>query len=216
MKLKLEKKPKKPKKTEKKRNKQYVFLQKRSINLMYREQAAENDPKIMGPLAVLVLLLILLFAKFMVIDKVSMAMQAEAEVQSIRTQAEALRQENQAYEEVKAEYSRYSRAAYNDNELILVAVDHVLTLLDNRILRQADIKSCTYGNNVLNVVMSDVTLQEASDVVSLLYQDPYVIGVSVSTASTREQESTNQKVVANITVQLSNPQTVDDEEVAAE
>lgn len=212
MKLKLEKKPKK---TGKKINKKSNFLQKRSINLMYQERDTANDPKIMGPLAVLVLILILLFAKFMVIDKVSMAMRAEAEVQSIRSQAEALRQENEAFADVKAEYNRYSRAAYNDDELILVAVDHVLTLLDNRILRQADMQSCVYDNNVLNVVMSDVTLRETSDIVSLLYQDPFVVGVSVSTASTREQESVDQKVVANITVELSNPQT-EEEEVAAE
>lgn len=213
MKLKLEKKPKK---TEKKGNKKNDFLQKRTINLMYRERDVANDPKVIGPLAVLVLILILLFAKFMVIDKVSMAMRAEAEVESIHTQTEALRQENKAFAEVKAEYSRFSKAAYNDDELLLVGVDHVLTLLDSRILRQADMESCVYDDNVLNVELSGVTLREASDIVSLLYQDPFVESVSVSAASTREQVDPNQKVVANITVMLSNPQTDTGEEAEAE
>lgn len=224
MKLNLEKNPNnelefhtiEPKTKKKKNPKKPDFLKKHTINLMYTEQAKGNNPKIVLPVAVLVFLLILLFTKFMVIDKVATAMRAEAEIQSVRTQTEALRQQNQNYDKIKAEYNRFSNAAYNDEELSLIGVDHVLTLIDNRIIQRADIESCVYGENVLNVVLSDVTLQETSDIVSLLYQDPYVTEVSVSTASTNEQENPTQKVVANMTIQLSTPKEEAQEEVAAE
>lgn len=222
MKLNLEEKPKNQAeiktteyKTKRRSMKKQDFLQKHTINLMYTERERGNNPKYVIPLGVVLFVLIILFTKFMVIDKVGAAMRAEAEIQSVRTQTEALREENRDYEKIKAEYNRYSTAAYNDAELALIGVNHVLTLLDHRILQRADMESCVYENNVLNVAVSGVSLQETAEIVSVLYQDPYVAKVSVSTAATNEKEISSQRVVAELTVQMQHPQK-DTKEVEAE
>ena len=58
-------------------------------------------------------------------------------------------------------------------------------------------------------------MQETAEIVSVLYQDPYVAKVSVSTAATNEKEISSQRVVAELTVWLQQHQK-DKKEVEAE
>lgn len=181
------------------------FLQKRSINLAVYERSKQNNPRVIAPAAVLIILVIGLFTKFMVIDRLSAAARAQSELKAVYSETERLRNENLELAEIKEEYNRYSKAAYNDSELVLVDVNDVLDILDRNALNKAELKSFVYSDNTINAVLSGVTLSEVSDIVIQLYREPLVESVSVSTAATNES-STNQKVNASMTIILALPQ----------
>ena len=136
------------------------FLQKRSINLAVYERSKQNNPRVIAPAAVLIILAIGLFTKFMVIYRLSAAARAQSELKAVDSETERLRNENLELAEIKEEYNRYSKAAYNDSELVLVDVNDVLDILDRNALNKAELKSFVYSDNTINAVLSGVTLSE--------------------------------------------------------
>lgn len=193
-----------PQRKKKAGGKKQDYLRKRTINLMYKERNVENDPRIIAPLAVLVLAGIVWFGKVMVADKLELAAQAEANLASMRAQLEELKEENQDYEQIKEEYQRYGAVVYNDGEMNQVSVDDVIDLLERVIMTQGDIKSCVFQNNTIQLQMNDMTLDAAAKIITQLYQEPIVDDVLISTAVT-ENKTMNQDIVASLTITVSKP-----------
>ena len=182
------------------------YAGKTTINLAYKEREKGNDPKIVIPLAVVILAAVALFSKFMVTDKLQEAMRVNAQLNEIVQQTEDFRERNLEFEEVKEEYSRTSTAVYHAEELLQVDMMDVLDIVDNRLLQKADINTCVFDSNVLNLVLTDASLKEVAAIVSELYESPLVTGVTVSVATTEGQEPTpDKKAATTISITLSLP-----------
>ncbi|MCJ7856114.1 hypothetical protein MUJ63_07310 [Lachnospiraceae bacterium NSJ-143] len=180
------------------------YCNKTAINLAYKDRKKGNDPRLVLPLAVIVIAAVVSFGKFMVSDKLNEAARVNAEIDSVRQQTESYREKNKEYTEVKDEYGSFSKASYSMEELMLTDITDVLDIVDKKLLNGADISTYVFNSNVLNVVLTDVTLKEVASLVSGLYESDIVTGVTVSTATTGtgEQVSPDQKVTATVSISL--------------
>lgn len=183
------------------------YQSKTSLNLAYKEVSMGNNLKIVIPIALIVAVLVGAFMKFMIFDKLNEAKQATAQVNAVKMATSLLKEENKAFDEMQYEYGRFSNSTYTIEELALVDVMEILELVDGRIMNQADMKSYSYNSNILNVVLTDITLKEVSSLVVGLYESDIVASVTVSTATTGDGNKVNpdQKVTANITVTVQIP-----------
>ncbi len=182
------------------------YFGKTTINLAYKEREKGNDPKVVIPLAVVILVAVALFSKYMVTDRLQEAMRVNAQLNEIVQQTEDFRERNKEFDEVKEEYSRSSTAIYHTEELLQVDMMDVLDIVDNRLLREADINTCVFDSNVLNLVLTEASLRDVAAIVSGLYESPLVTGVTVSVATTEGQDpSPDKKAATTISITLSLP-----------
>jgi len=172
---------------------------KRTLNLAVKERNRENDPRLIIPVALVLVVGIAAFAKFAVADRLKAASSVYSEINGINAQTQALAKENEQYDSVKEQYSHYTYSIYTNDELALADASRVMNIIDESLLPNSQVASFVFTSNVLNVVINNVTLQDVSAIVSDLYKDSSVKQVTVSTAFT---ETGSQKATANMTVDL--------------
>lgn len=180
------------------------ILLKKTLNLAVKEKDRANDPKVVLPFAVIAAVLIVIFGKMAVADRLSAASSVYSEVSYINQRTQELRKENEQYDDVRKQYDHYTYSAYSKDELALQNVGDIFSLIDSKLLPNSQINSLVFNSNVLNVVINNVTLQDVSLIVSDLYKSPIVDTVTVSTAITNENKklAQGQDVTATVTVNL--------------
>lgn len=178
------------------------YPEKTSINLAMRDENADNVKFSLGGFAIFMVVLAL-FTKFAVIDRLNEANAAEAAYMEVQSQIATLRETNEAYDQVKEEYSHYSNSFLNEEELAEADRIQVLDLLEKCVLPSADVQSLQVTGNAATLTINDTTLNTVSDIVKALESDSRTDYVTVSTAATSNQENAgNQFVTANIVINL--------------
>lgn len=177
---------------------------KKTLNLAAKEKSKGNDPKIILPAALILAVVIVLFGKFAVVDRLNAANGVYSEINYLNQRTEDLRKENEQYNNIKQQYEHYTYSAYSEDELELTDVNKLFTLIDSCLLPNSQIENFVFNSNVINVVINNVTLQDVSLIVSDLYKSNIVDSVTVSTAYTNNNQkmAQGQKVTATITINL--------------
>ena len=80
------------------------YPDKTSINLLMRDNSV-RDPKFQIILFVIFAVVLALFVKFLVVDKLAEAYDAEKAYTQMQTQIDQLRASNEKYDQVREEYS---------------------------------------------------------------------------------------------------------------
>lgn len=167
------------------------YPDKRSLNLAIREHTA-NSPSRILPVAAVLAVLILLFAKFAVADRLLAVARAQAEVADLRQQLEALNTQNTDYDTVLSEYALYSSGWMSDEELWLVDRRTVFSLLEGSVLPSANLRSLTMSENSLSLDLTGLSLRDASEIVSRLKAREDVLNVNVYTAGSAGESALDQ------------------------
>ena len=194
------------------------FLEKKTMNLCDQPRWNGNDPRMITPLAVILLLVLALFTKVFVLDKMAVIAQNRASISALEDETAEYLAKIDQMREMEEEYLSYTDAVYTTEELNQVDLQELLAEIDSRILNRSDALSFSLENNILNLELTKVTLAQAADIMAVLYESPYVENVTVSTAATEEEGGNATNVTANMTVFLKNPDGVpaSGKEVAAE
>ncbi len=174
---------------------------KTTVNLVYRPK---RNISLMGALLSVALFAVVLvvFAKFAVIDRLTASGQALARAEELERQLAGLQESNSDYDEVLREYQHYyfsAAGSEGENNVGGAYVDcqDVMGLVDTELLHKAGIQMVNLTGNVLTVNLTKINLERASVIAKNLGENKMVREVTVSTAS-KHQETEGTMVFLNI------------------
>ncbi len=163
-----------------------VAPSKRTMNFVHHKSSIQ-----WGKLIPLVLVLIIaagVFAKFGIMDQLD---KKTAAYNELAVQQELLAQVNSklvGYDELEAQYGRYSYGWMSDTEVNLVSRMDVLKLVESKISPKATIENLAVNNNVLTLNIHGITLKEASAMVKSLESSDLVQSATVYSAVAENAE----------------------------
>ena len=173
------------------------YPDKTSINLLMQDKSV-RDPKFQILLFVLFALILALFVKFMVIDKLAEAYEAERAYTQMQTQIEQLRASNEKYDQVREEYSHYGNGYLNDEERAEQDRLAMMRVIKSTVISKSGIQSVEISGNVATLTIDNIRLRTVSDIVASLEKDDLVSFVTVSTAGTNTDS--NAMVTATVII----------------
>ena len=159
------------------------YPDKTSINLLMRDNSV-RDPKFQIILFVIFAVVLALFVKFLVVDKLAEAYDAEKAYTQMQTQIDQLRASNEKYDQVREEYSHYGNGYLNDEEKIEQNRMAMMRVIQRNVISKSEIQSVEISGNVATLTIDNIRLKTVSDIVSSLEDDDIVSFVTVSTAGT--------------------------------
>lgn len=166
--------------------KKLVYPTKTTLNLNKKDIPEGYYRKLL--IATLVgIILISAFAKFAVSDRFAAATRAENEVLSEQARYQDLAKSNDAYAEVRAEYEKYFTSV--NSEIPYADIMDVLQLVELNLISAAGMQSLALTDNVISVILTNITLEQASIIVSVLSNNDMVASVNVSSADTTAQNT---------------------------
>lgn len=164
------------------------FPTKQGVNLVMRE-----DQSVSPVMFVLMLALIFIatfaVAKFGVIDQYARQSEAERAYNQVRSQRLAMDSEIADYNDVLAEYRRYSMSWLGEDEYVATDRLEVLDLIERKMASVGTVHSMAVTGDNLVVEMGGMNLKQVSDLISALSQEPTVGTVTVNVAETTEENA---------------------------
>lgn len=160
--------------------KQAPAASKSTMNLAFHESSFRLSRVL--PVILIIVIIAALFAKFGFIDMISKKTAAYAELGQKQEQMQSISTKLAEYDELAAEYGRYSYGWLTEDEAALVDRMAVLTIIEKTIDADATVQDMAVNKNVLIVNISGITLENTSALVNKLENDPLVKNVSVYTA----------------------------------
>ncbi len=152
---------------------------KQTMNLAIRENKAAKNA-LMIPVIAAIVLAAALVGKFAVADRLAQVVAAQREVDQIKSQTEALVAAYADFDEVRAEYNRYT---YKDFDRTLADRMDVLALMEREIFPVCQVQRLSLAEKRLDLELEGSTLGDGSALVARLEADPLVDAAFVSTAT---------------------------------
>jgi len=173
---------------------------KTSVNLFYREKPPITIPQLL--LAVTVFsVIVVVVAKFAVIDRLNASGRALAEAEALERTVAQLQESNADYQDVLREYQHYYfSAADGDSERARTYVNclDVMALLEEQLLGQAGVQMVNLNGNMLTVTLTQLNLEQASEIARSLSDHKLVQEVMVSAANKQQDSQKATTVYLNI------------------
>lgn len=167
---------------------------KRDVNLAQEERRETNRMQAILAL-VCIAVVVGLFCKFGVIDRLNAVWAAEQAADDAQVMLAQLENETKNYNEVLEEYRSYTALAEGTDPM------QCLDLIESHLMRPAKVQSFAVADGLITAQISGVTLRQVSEIyVDLMAQTDVVENVQVYTAAT--EETGNEQVNANLTISL--------------
>lgn len=167
-----------------------IYPTKRTINLI-----AQASPKVHRAreivLFVAVVILIVIFGKFLVVDPLAATAQSTAEVQAANEQLTQLRARSAELAKASTEHDRYVVVGKTEEELSLADRGAVFELLGTKIAGAAYLQSVKATGNTITVTCLGLGLQDVSNLVAELEKDKRVSYVTVSTTASPDKNQSS-------------------------
>lgn len=173
------------------------YPEKTSLNLVEKAKT-RSKPGVQILLFVIFLLLLAIFVKFMVVDKLVAAYEAEAAYMTMQNQISQLQEANKDYEKVREEYSHYGNGYLNDAERAERDRMEMLHIVDKHVVRRAKVETVEIAENAASLTINEINLKTVATMVADLEAEDVVSYVTVSTAGTNKDS--NQVVQAVLTI----------------
>ena len=165
------------------------------------------------PSLALVLVVAVLFGKFMVFDRLAAVTAAENEAAAVQAQIDASEANIEKYGKLNDVYAHYTYSGMTEEELNRVDRMQVLDLLERVVFPRTPAEQWQLNGNRLTLTIEGLTLQEINLTAQALLEDDLVSYCEVNTATTDPDSSRfamehldPDKVSASIVVYLANPE----------
>lgn len=160
------------------------YPDKKTLNLMVMERTGKKLGRA-TPAIVVAAILILLFSKFAVADRLIAADRAKSAADAAEKQLADIDAQLVDYNDVLLEYSRYfSDGLGVGKDVMPLDCMEVLNIMHSYVMDRVDISTLTFSDDTVTVQITGVTLEEASTLMSRLDSLPEVAGVNLYTANT--------------------------------
>ena len=176
---------------------------KTHVNLAKRE-SKKRDATTLGIGAAIILVLVILVAKFGVYDQYARLQKAESEYDAVHAQYTEMQEALADYPNVLERYRTYARAwmeQSDENGFVQVDRMEVLDLLENYMIPYGTLNNFAIQDSTVVVSMSGMNLQEISNMFARLQSRPIVASASLNLAST-EETSQNTDLDFSVTIEL--------------
>lgn len=169
-----------------KANKKMVTESKVTMNFA-RHKSDFNPGKVLG-VALAIIVVALVFTKFAILDPLQVKTDALTELSIKQDQLALLNARLSGWDELQAQYGRYSYGWMTENETSLVDRMEVLKLMETKIATVATVEDFSISGNVLNLDLEGISLEQTSALVTRLEEDPLVTSATVYQASADDAE----------------------------
>ena len=159
---------------------------KKTMNFVHHESSF--NPKKVLPLAIVVVLVAGLFAKFGIMDQLDKKTAAYNDLAQRQEQLAVVNAKLAGYDELEKQYGRYSYGWMSESEVNMVSRMDVLALVEQKISPASVIENITVNNNVLTLNIHGITLEQASAMVKSLEESEMVSSATVYSASAENAE----------------------------
>lgn len=176
-----------------------VYPSKTYMNLMVKDRKV-IDMRRAIPVGIILLIAVILFTKFGVLDFYNRVNVKQAELNAQQQVLNSLTADLSGYDEVLAKYEAYESSNVGEDGLTVPATE-ALKLVDTYIAPQATIASLDLSGNMISLSLTNISLDGVGKLVSTLYTQSIVQNVSVSTAATQETDSADVTAAMLITLQ---------------
>lgn len=159
--------------------KREIYPTKRSMNLYFKEDQT-TAPATAALYILFALVVLLALSKVMIYDPLNTVAQLEAQALALEERTASQLTQLKDYRQVLKDYTR---ATPTQEELSQVDRMEILDLIDRVIRPAADISQVSIADHQVLCIFSDITLEQAGELISLLEQSPLVTKTSVDTAA---------------------------------
>lgn len=162
------------------------YPSKTTMNL-YQSEKSTTDIRKTVVAGVLLLVLIVLFAKFGVIDQLGRVSQKEAELSREQSTLASMKAGSNDYESVKEAYDAYV-ARYGGGSTDAIAL---LDMIEQRVMPAATVSSILFSDGTLTITLDNASLDTVGSIAKDLESQPIVSKANVTTASKQSSEEQN-------------------------
>ena len=198
------------KKNDKKVGKHAKIPEKTSINLIIVDES-KVQAKTAIPLIIIIVVLAVLFSKFLVIDRLVAMSNAAGKVAQLQTDLQSAYDAAASFGELEDKYAHYTWSGMNDEEKARVDRVRVMKVVEEILTTGDTSKNWTVTGNVLTVQVTGGSLQEMNKLAQKLEKNKYVDRCVITTANKGENLEKLKDVSATFIVYLQQP----DEDAAA-
>lgn len=170
---------------------------KTDINLAIREKK-QNKLSTNIPTFIILVIVIAIFSKFAVINRLEQASEAENSATVAQQQLETLKEYTNNYPKVLEEYNALLASKSSLN--VVATPMERLGLVERYLISASQVNSFDVVDDVITAQISGVTLNQISTIYANLMSDPLIENVQVYTASTNDKN--NSLTTATMTIQL--------------
>lgn len=158
-----------------------AYPTKTTLNLMIRERR-QGDMRILIPCALAVLLLVGLFCRYAVVERLTKAYKAEQNAVHAEQNLAQAQAELESYDQVEAEYNRYFSDALFSRDIPQECMD-VLAMMEKELMGKAQVTAYSFSGNKLLLQLKMSRFGVTSELLDALSKVPMVDYVSISTAT---------------------------------
>ena len=163
---------------EKKKDK---YPTKKTINFYYRDEKSDGISTFTLYLVFVIVILIAL-SKIFVFDLLGELNTTKTVYEQNQATLESYMSALEKYDDINAEYNRFSYSYLSDQEKIQDRMD-VLAVLEDTVFVKSKVQSISISGNLISVSLTDIGLDETAALAKLLEEHEIVESVTVNTAS---------------------------------
>jgi len=162
---------------------------KKAVNLPtkatmnFARRKSEFNYKKMLPIIAVLIIAVALFVKLGILNPIDKKVAALTDLSAKQNELAVMNAKLTGYDDLYAEYGRYSYGWMSDSEINTVDRMSILELVEKKIMPMAGISDFAINNNVLTLDLTGISLEQTSAIVKVLEQDELVESATVYSAS---------------------------------
>lgn len=157
---------------------------KSTMNLAFHESSV--NLKMLVPMAAMMVLVALVFLKFGFLDPLDKKTAALNDLSERQLRLQMVNAQLVGYDELAAEYGRYSYGWMTEQESALVDRMDIMSIVERVLSPAGTIEDVAVKDNVLSVTISGLSLQQTSQLVKKLEDEKLITSVSVYSATAED------------------------------
>ena len=164
----------------------------------------QNKLSTVIPTAIVIAILIGVFTKFAVIDRLNEVSRREADVAALQAQVDVANDGLKDMEEIRQQYYRYTTYFMTESEISVVDRVELLNMLTKTgETKNVQLRSVAVSNNRISLMVTGPDLKAIGDYVDALKKDPRVVNAVLGNASSAKIAS-GSVYNASITMEVTN------------
>lgn len=157
------------------------YPSKKTINLYYKDEKS-NGISTFTLYLILIIVILIALSKMFVFDLVNEMNTAKQTYKQNQAILESYVHALEKYDEINAEYNRFSYSYLSDKEKIQDRMD-ILEMLESTVFSKSNVQSVSISDNSISVSLTDIGLDETAALAKMLEEHEIVDYVMVNTAS---------------------------------
>ena len=159
---------------------------KKTMNFVHH--TSSFNPKKVIPIAIVIIILAAVFAKFGIMDQLDKKTEAYNKLAQRQETLSGKMNQLAGYDELAQQYGRYSYGWMSESEVNTVSRMDVLALVEQKISPASVIENIAVNGNVLSLNIHGITLEQASAMVKSLEESKMVSSATVYSAKAENAE----------------------------